>query len=131
MQRELFFILMDDRYLPNGKTTAKRKNQGMRFQFLPLSKPAPPIFFQDQQFCFTGRFAWGSRKQCEAETRSRGGSTQVNVTQETNFLIIGSIGSRDWLHSTHGRKIEYAQKLTSSEFPIAIVSEEHWVDHLL
>jgi hypothetical protein len=37
MQRELFFILMDDRYLPNGKTTAKRKNQGMRFQFYSVT----------------------------------------------------------------------------------------------
>jgi hypothetical protein len=28
---------MDDRYLPNGKTTAKRKNQGMRFQFYSVT----------------------------------------------------------------------------------------------
>jgi len=29
----------------------------------------------------------------------------------TSFLVIGAIGSRDWIHSTHGRKIEAAVKL--------------------
>ena len=98
---------------------------------LPFTKPAPPVFFTDQQFCLTGRFAWGFRPLCEAEIKSRGGRTQPNVTQQTNFLVIGTIGSADWLHSTHGRKIEHAVALAGQQHPIAIVSEEHWVDHLL
>ena len=98
---------------------------------LPFTKPAPPIFFTDQHFCLTGRFAWGSRAHCETEIKSRGGRTQPNVTQQTGFLVVGTIGSTDWLHSTHGRKIEHAVELAGRNHPIAIVSEEHWVDHLL
>jgi hypothetical protein len=98
---------------------------------LPFTNPAPPIFFSDHLFCFTGRFAWGPRAHCETEIMSRGGRTQSNVTQETNFLVIGTIGSADWLHSTHGRKIEHAVELAGRRHPIAIVSEEHWVDHLI
>lgn len=67
---------------------------------LPFTKPAPLIFFTNQQFCLTGRFAWGSRALCETEIKSRGARIQSNVTQQTRFLVIGTIGSRDWLHST-------------------------------
>lgn len=98
---------------------------------LPFTKPAPSIFFTDQLFCLTGRFAWGPRAHCETEIKSRGGRTQPNVTQQTQFLVIGTIGSTDWLHSTHGRKIEYAVELAGQNHPIAIVSEEHWADHLI
>jgi NAD-dependent DNA ligase len=102
-----------------------------RSTVLPFTEPAPPIFFTDQHFCLTGRFAWGPRAHCETEIKSRGGRTQPNVNQQTNFLTIGTIGSSDWLHSTHSRKIEHAVDLAARNHPIAIVSEEHWVDHLL
>lgn len=98
---------------------------------LPFTKPAPSIVFKDHHFCMTGRFVWGTRAQCEAEVVSRGGRTQSNVTQQTHILVIGTIGSTDWLHSTHGRKIEHAVELATKGYPITIVSEEHWADHLL
>jgi hypothetical protein len=46
-------------------------------------------------------------------------------------LVVGTIRSRDWLHSTHGRKIEHAVELAGQNHPIAIVSEEHWANNLL
>jgi len=45
-------------------------------------------------------------------------------------LIVADMGSRDWIHSTHGRKIEKAMEVKSSGNLIAIISEEHWVKHL-
>lgn len=98
---------------------------------LPLTKPAPPVFFTNHRFCLTGRFAVGSRATIENEIRERSGTVDPNVTVETNFLVIGEIGSRDWLHSTHGRKIEKAVSYVERGLPIAIISEEHWADHLL
>lgn len=98
---------------------------------LPLTKPAPPVFFANQGFCLTGRFVMGPRTNIEYEIKERGGTIHSNVTAETNFLIIGTIGSRDWLHSTHGRKIEKAISLAERGHPIALISEEHWADHLL
>lgn len=98
---------------------------------LPLTKPAPPVFFTNQGFCVTGRFVMGPRTNIEYGIRERGGVIHSNVTTETNYLIIGTIGSRDWLHSTHGRKIEKAVSYAERGHPIAIISEEHWADHLL
>jgi hypothetical protein len=40
--------------------------------------------------------------------------------------VIGSIGSRDWIHSTHGRKIETAVAMRERGHSIALVGEEHW-----
>lgn len=97
---------------------------------LPLTKPAPPIFFDKQRFCLTGRFVMGPRANMEYEIRERGGIPEPNVTEETNYLVVGTIGSTDWLHSTHGRKIEKAVRLAERGLPIAVVSEEHWADHL-
>jgi NAD-dependent DNA ligase len=98
---------------------------------LPLTKPAPPVFFTGHRFCLTGRFMLGQRANVEYEIRERGGLIEATVTAETNFLVIGEIGSRDWLHSTHGRKIEKAISYAERGHPIAIISEEHWADHLL
>lgn len=98
---------------------------------LPLTKPAPPVFFTDQRFCLTGRFVLGPRANVEYEIQDRGGQLQANVTEATNYLVIGDIGSTDWLHSTHGRKIERAVELAARGLPVALISEEHWADHLL
>lgn len=98
---------------------------------LPLTMPAPPVFFRNQYFCFTGKFVMGPRANHEFEIKDRGGITQANVTEETNYLVIGSMGSTDWLHSTYGRKIEKAVSLAEHGHPIALISEEHWADHLL
>lgn len=98
---------------------------------LPLTKPAPPVFFTKQQFCLTGRFFFGLRAACEREIISRGGLIQSNVTLQTNYLVIGTIGSTDWIHTTHGRKIESAVELEKKGHPIALISEQHWTDHLL
>jgi len=98
---------------------------------LPLTTPPPPIFFSNRRFCLTGRFMLGPRVNIEYEIRDRGGEVQPTVTRETDYLVIGNIGSSDWLHSTHGRKIEKAVSLAESGSSIALVSEEHWADHLL
>lgn len=110
------------------KAGADGKN---RSTALPLTKPAPPVFFKKQYFCLTGKFVMGPRANHEFEIKDRGGFTQGNVTEETNYLVIGSMGSVDWLHSTYGRKIEKAASMAERGHPIVLISEEHWADHLL
>jgi hypothetical protein len=39
-------------------------------------------------------------------------------------MIVGTIGSRDWIASGHGRKIEKAMHYKQKGFPIVIMSEE-------
>jgi NAD-dependent DNA ligase len=97
---------------------------------LPFSKPAPEVVFDQNVFVFTGKFAFGPRRICEAEVLSRGGKVSNSVTLQTSYLVIGAVGSRDWVHSSWGRKIEKAVEY--KEFcPLAIISEQRWASFLL
>lgn len=94
---------------------------------LPLDSPSPPIVFEGAQFCFTGTFAFGSRKECEAAITSRGASAG-SLTMRTKFLVIGVYATESWAHSSYGRKIEKAVELKAKGIPIKIISETHWVE---
>lgn len=108
----------NDNVLPNPTTT------------LPLSRPAPDVIFDRNTFVLTGKFAFGPRRICEAEVLARGGKTANYVVLQTSYLVIGSVGSRDWIHTAWGRKIEKAVEYQKSS-AIAIISEQHWARFLL
>jgi NAD-dependent DNA ligase len=94
---------------------------------LPLDTPQPSITWLGKGFAFTGQMACGTRKQCQEIVSSLGGLVLSGVSRKVNYLVIGSIGSEAWLYSTHGRKIENAVEMKQVGFPIAIVSEQHWL----
>lgn len=95
---------------------------------LPLDDPMPHIEFNGRVFCLTGGFTVGSRDNVAKLIEGKGGRCVKAPTLTTDYLVIGIIGSRDWIHSTHGRKIETAVTLRESgKTPISIVSEEHWI----
>jgi len=96
---------------------------------LPLDDPQPSLDFNDRHFCFTGTFAFGSRRDCEAAVIERGGIAG-SLTKATNYLVIGVYATESWAHSTYGRKIEKAVSMRDNKVPIAIVSEPHWVEHI-
>jgi NAD-dependent DNA ligase len=93
---------------------------------LPIDDPPPTIVFVARTFCFTGQFASGSRQWCEQQVLARGGIPKASITKKLDYLVIGEIGSRDWLHSTHGRKIESAMTLKQEGATLQIIGERHW-----
>lgn len=93
---------------------------------LPVDNPQPDIEFKDKIFTLTGEFAFGSRAQCVKEIEKHGGKFSKNVTQNINYLVIGSIGSDEWAHSSFGRKIEKALQFKKQGKNIIIISEDHW-----
>lgn len=98
---------------------------------LPLDSPAPLVCWgPDDVYVFTGRFAYGTRADCEREATSRGSTCEKNVTRRTSFLVIGTFGSEDWKHSSFGAKIQKAIKLRESGFAIRIIGEDHWAKAL-
>ena len=97
---------------------------------LPLDDPPPSVVFPKNTFCFTGKMLSGPRKACEIEVVGRGGATCGSITTELSYLVIGTIGSRDWLHSTFGRKIEKAVAYRKQGIPLKIICEERFVDAL-
>lgn len=93
---------------------------------LPICVPPPNIIYEERRFVATGKFAFGTREAVEGAIASRGGETASSVNKKTDFLVIGTIGSRDWIHSSFGRKIQQAVELRGQGLPISIVAEEHW-----
>lgn len=113
-----------------GGNTAPLYGQHSNSSTLPLCRPAPAIEFAQKIFCFTGKFNSGSRDWCQAQVAHRKGSCASNITKKLNYLVIGEIGSRDWLHSTHGLKIQKAIDYRDSGVPLHIISEQHWFDQI-
>ncbi|MNE70663.1 DNA polymerase III subunit epsilon [compost metagenome] len=70
--------------------------------------------------------AYGPRKDCEALVIDRGGQIGAGVSKKIHYLVVGTIGNEQWLHSTYGTKIKKAVELREAGAPLAIVSEEHW-----
>lgn len=98
---------------------------------LPLCRPAPTVVYAPgRQFVFTGTFAFGKRSACEAAIAQRGALAGGSVSKKTRYLVIGSVGSKAWVHSTHGRKIEDAVALRDAGSGLNIISEETWVASL-
>lgn len=98
----------------------------LRVSSLPLNDPLPIIDWSDRTFMLTGTMAYGPRKSCESLIVERGGLIGAGVSKKVHYLIVGSVGNEQWLHSSYGTKIKRAVELRESGIPIAIVSEEHW-----
>lgn len=119
-RKELFELLRD---VVGGKPVAK--NIASFATTLPLTKPLPEIIIPDHSFCFTGKFAFGQRKDCAKAVEQAGGLVHDNITQRLDYLVIGMIGSADWAQSTFGRKIEKAVG-----YSLCIVGEDDWANTL-
>jgi DNA polymerase III subunit epsilon len=97
---------------------------------LPLDAPQPQIEFTGRRFVLTGQFAYGPRSVCEREVLARGGEVAKTANRRTDYLVIGTIASPNWYHTSHGRKIEEAVRLRERGSGLAIVSEDHWATAL-
>jgi NAD-dependent DNA ligase len=94
---------------------------------LPLDMPPPDITHPCNLFCLSGIFTVGTRKRVEKIISERGGEIADRVTKQTDYLLLGLVGSRDWVHSSFGQKIERAMEIKEKGGSIKIVSEEHWI----
>ena len=93
---------------------------------LPLDQPPPTIEWPGMIYVFTGKFAWGTRQDCEREVERRGATCEKIVTKRTSYLVIGTFGSTDWVHTAFGRKIEKAVSYRDKGASLRIVAEDHW-----
>nr|WP_067285781.1 BRCT domain-containing protein [Marinobacterium profundum] len=96
---------------------------------LPITEPEN-IQTEGCYFVLTGRFAAGPRKEWEKLIIEGGGICQKSPTTRTDYVVIGTVGSRDWAHSTWGRKIEAAVELQKGGHKVEIISEEYWISRI-
>jgi len=124
--RELFEIL--ERY--TGECSIIKEARQFT-STLPLDLPMPEVKIKGSQFVFTGAFTIGTRKACETLIKDLGGEYKKAPTLKTDYLVIGLLGSEDWIHSSYGRKIEKAVELRDErKTGISIISEEHFIRFL-
>ena len=91
----------------------------------------PHISFEGKKFCFTGVSKEGSRKTIASKIESFGGTFMNNITNDTDFLIVGCNGNPCWAFSAYGRKIEKAMELRKNGSRIEIVNETDFWDAIL
>ncbi len=125
-RRELFSLLES---LVGGKSISE--HIASFATTLPLTKPEPLITFSGHSFCFTGKFAFGQRKDCEKAVLDLGGECKDKVTKDLDYLVIGLMGNEDWMHSSFGRKIQQAIDYNAKGRNINIVSEDAWANALV
>jgi hypothetical protein len=93
---------------------------------LPFDVPYPPFQWAGSVFVFTGKFAFGTRADCQRQVSRLGAFCEDNLTKRTTYLVIGTFGSRDWVHTSFGRKIQKAVDFRASGTRPLIVGEDHW-----
>lgn len=82
-------------------------------------------------FCLTGVFMAGKKSIVEERVKAAGGHVIGNITKKLDYLVIGTLSSRDWKFSSHGRKIEKAISYRDEEgAKLKIISEENLFDLL-
>lgn len=94
---------------------------------LPICSPPPSLEFEGKNFLFTGTCAYGTRKECQAVVNERGGNNASGVTKKLDYLVLGTYVTDSWIHESFGRKIEKAMEYRDNGTPLAIITEEHWL----
>lgn len=82
------------------------------------------IIIYGSSFCLTGAFISGPRDKCENTITRFGGKPAKTVTKSLDYLVIGTLQSRDWIATSHGRKIEKALHYKAKGLPVTILTEE-------
>ena len=76
-----------------------------------------------QALCFTGRGRL-SRAEMGRMVTSHGGTVHQRVTRKTDYLVVGSRGSKRWQQPFIGTKTAAARRIIMSGGGIRIVGEE-------
>ena len=73
----------------------------------PFDQPVPTLKFPGRRFMFTGKFTFGSRTKCRETVVQLGGqapdTNEISLTFD--YLVVGSGGSKAWVHGNYGVKI--------------------------
>lgn len=94
---------------------------------LPIDDSVSPDFTRTT-VCFSGDFVYGTRACCFKLAEKVGSKCTDSLTRKVNVLVIGTRVSPDWIHTSHGRKIQQAVELQSAGHKIQIISERRWLD---
>lgn len=85
------------------------------------------INLSSQTVCFTGKFLLGNREKCKETAEKQGAEVIKDWRSDLDYLIIGTLNSRDWMYQSFGRKIEKVKEHQLNGHPVKIITEEQWI----
>ena len=88
----------------------------------------PEIAFNAKSFTFTGSSMKAKRTDIAKHVERLGGVFIPNLSQKTDFLVVGAGGNPCWAFSCYGRKVEKAAELRKEGHSITIVHESDFWD---
>ena len=81
-----------------------------------------------KKICLTGNFVNGTKDDIGELVVKHGGEISSGVTRNTNIVLVGGEGSKDWSYGNFGTKVKKAMELKSKGFDIEILSEEDFLN---
>ncbi len=115
------------------------ENTELQAMFLLFEQITDPIanacdctdfYIQGKTFCLTGEFKYGQRSLVQEMLSKRGGIPVNSVSNKTDYLIVGSLGSDAWVAGNYGTKVKKALELQKKGAAIQIVKEQEIIDIL-
>lgn len=86
---------------------------------------------ENKHFVLTGDFKCGSKTEVEQMIVTKGGIIDATVKKETNYVIVGALGSTAWTQGNYGGKIkkalEYNEKYANKGVCIEIIKEKDFL----
>lgn len=79
-----------------------------------------------QLVCFTGTFVSDNRSGLKRKAAEHGAIPQKSLNQKTDYLVLGTMASRDWKFTSYGRKIETVLENRKKGSSTLILSEYCW-----
>lgn len=94
------------------------------------SEVVDKISIAGKAFVLTGDFSRGPRNKVTEELKALGGIPRSGVSSKTDYVIVGELGSGDWISGHYGTKIKKAKELQSQGKDIKIISETDFFANL-
>ncbi|MDA7930121.1 hypothetical protein N9B63_04720 [Akkermansiaceae bacterium] len=128
--RSFFENFIEYSFAKKVRNESARVKNGLQKKFtLPgVCASCPEIEFTGKKFTFTGSSVRGKRSELAEKVVELGGEFSPNITNQTEFLVIGSAGNPCWAFSCYGRKVEKAVELRKAGRQITIVHESDFWD---
>lgn len=116
--------------LPGVKSSARIALEQMVCDILldgsPFDDPLPDINVVGTVFCFSGKFEFGTRVDCQAAVSALGGKYSDGVNDGTQVLVVGHDPNPNWSHGSFGNKILEAMLRRLKNNKPLIVPELLW-----
>ena len=67
-------------------------------------------------------------QKCKNKAEKLGCSIVRDWRSDLDYLIVGTLNSRDWIYQSFGRKIEKAKEYQKQGHKVKVITEEQWLN---